>query len=69
MCKITTKALALAIVAAATSPALPAALITAVASYLDGTAERAAAAFVGSVLGDTADVVAEKLCTWAGLCP
>lgn len=68
MCKITTKALALAIVAAATLPALPAALITAVASYL-GVSVAIAAAFIGSVLGDTADVVAEKLCTMVGICP
>jgi hypothetical protein len=67
-CKITAKALALAIVAAATLPALPAALITAVASYLGVTAV-VAAAFIGSVLGDTADIIAEKLCVRVGLCP
>lgn len=67
-CKITTKALALAIAAAATLPALPAALITAVASYLGVTAV-VAAAFIGSVLGDTADIIAEKLCVRVGLCP
>lgn len=67
-CKIMTKALALAIAAAATLPALPAALITAVASYL-GVTVVVAAAFIGSVLGDTADIIAERLCMRVGLCP
>ncbi len=66
-CKITAKALALAIVAAATLPAIPAALIAAVAAYL-GVGAVIAAAFIGSVIGDTADVIAEKLCKKIGLC-
>lgn len=67
-CKITTKALAMAIAVAATLPALPAALITAVASYL-GVKAVVAAAFIASVLGDTTDIIAEKLCVRVGLCP
>jgi hypothetical protein len=67
-CKITSKALALAIATAATLPALPAALIAAVAAYL-GVAAVVAAAFIGSVLGDTVDIIAEKLCLYVGLCP
>jgi hypothetical protein len=66
-CKTTTKALALAIVAAATLPALPSALIAAVSAYL-GASVVIAAAFISSVLGDTADVIAEKLCKRVGLC-
>lgn len=66
-CKITAKALALAIVAAATLPALPASLIAAVATYL-GVGAVVAAAFIGSVIGDTADIVSEKLCKKVGLC-
>ena len=66
-CKITAKALALAIVAAAALPALPAALIAAVAAYL-GVGAVIAAAFIGSVIGDTADIIAEKLCKKIGLC-
>jgi hypothetical protein len=66
-CKSAAKALALAIVAAATLPALPAALIAAVATWLGATA-LVAAAFIGSVIGDTADVIAEKLCKKVGLC-
>jgi hypothetical protein len=68
MCKSTAKALALAIVAVAAYPAIPAALIAAVASFL-GVAALAAAAFINSVLGDVASVIAEKLCRLAGLCP
>ncbi len=66
-CKITAKALALAIVAAAALPAIPAALIAAVAAYL-GVGTVIAAAFIGSVIGDTADIIAEKLCKKIGLC-
>ena len=66
-CKMTAKALALAIVAAATLPAIPAALIAAVAAYL-GVGAVIAAAFIGSVIGDTADIIAEKLCKKIGLC-
>lgn len=66
-CKITTKALALAIVAAAALPALPAALIASVGAYL-GASAIVAGAFISSVLGDTADIVAEKLCKSVGLC-
>jgi hypothetical protein len=66
-CKTTAKALALAIVAAATLPTLPAALIAAVSAYL-GVGAVFAAAFISSVLGDTADVIAEKLCKKVGLC-
>jgi hypothetical protein len=68
VCKSTAKALALAIVAVATYPAIPAALIAAVASFL-GVAALAAAAFINSVLGDVVSVIAEKLCRTAGLCP
>jgi len=66
-CKITAKALALAIVAAAALPAIPAALIAAVAAYL-GVGAVIAGAFIGSVIGDTADIIAEKLCKKIGLC-
>ena len=66
-CKATAKALALAIVAAAMLPALPTALIVAVSTYL-GVGAVIAAAFISSVLGDTASVIAEKLCQWVGLC-
>jgi hypothetical protein len=68
VCKSTAKALALAIVAAAAMVAMPAALIAAVAAFL-GVAAVAAAAFINSVLGDTAAVIADKLCTAVGLCP
>jgi hypothetical protein len=66
-CKITAKGLALAIVAAAALPAIPAALIIAVNAYL-GVGTVVAAAFILSVLEDTADVIAEKLCKKVGLC-
>jgi hypothetical protein len=67
VCKITARALALAIIAAATLPALPHALIAAVAAYL-GVATVVAAAFISSVLGDTTNVIAEKLCRAVRLC-
>jgi hypothetical protein len=66
-CKSVAKALALAIVAAATLPALPAALLSAVAVYL-GASMLVATVFISSVIGDTADVIAEKLCKKAGFC-
>lgn len=66
-CKITTKALALSIVAAATLPVLPGALIASVTAYL-GVGSIVAAAFISSVLGDTADIIAEKLCKKVKLC-
>ena len=66
-CKITAKALALAIVAAASLQALPAALIASVAAYL-GVGTAIAIAFISSVLGDTADMIAEKLCKRVKLC-
>jgi hypothetical protein len=67
-CKITTKALALSIVAAAALSALPSALIAAVSTYL-GAGAIVAGAFITSVLGDTADIIAEKLCKKVNLCP
>lgn len=67
-CKTTAKALAISIVAAATLASLPSALIAAVATYL-GVPLAVAAAFIASVLGDTAAAIAEKLCTKVGLCP
>src|SRR5664279_4828664 len=66
-CKMTAKALALAIVAAAALPAIPAALISAVATYL-GVGAVIAGAFISSVIGDTVDIIAEKLCKKIGLC-
>lgn len=66
-CKTTAKALSLAIVAAATLPALPAALLASISTYL-GASTAIAVAFVTSVLNDTADVIAEKLCKSVGLC-
>jgi hypothetical protein len=66
-CKITAKGLALAIVAAATLSALPSALIAAVGVFL-GVGKIFAGAFIMSVIGDTADVIAEKLCKKVGLC-
>lgn len=66
-CKSIAKALALSIVVAATLPALPRALIDAVVSFL-GVVAMVAGAFIGSVIGDTAGVIAEKLCTMVGLC-
>lgn len=53
--------------AAATLPALPAALIASVAAYL-GVGTVIAAAFISSVLGDTVDMIAEKLCKRVKLC-
>jgi hypothetical protein len=67
-CKTTAKALALAIVAAATLQAFPAALIAAVAHFLGATAI-VATAFISAVIKDTVDVIAEKLCRWVLLCP
>jgi hypothetical protein len=66
-CKMVAKGLALSIVAAAALPAIPHALIIAVAAYL-GVGSVIAAAFIGSVVGDTANMVAEKLCKRIGLC-
>ncbi len=66
-CKSTAKALSLSIVAAATLPTLPKALIGAVATYL-GASIAIAAAFISSVIGDTASVISEKLCEKVGLC-
>src|SRR5262249_22966029 len=66
-CKMVAKGLAVAIVAAVTLPAIPSALITAVAAYL-GVGSVVAAAFIGSVVGDTADIIAETLCKRIGLC-
>jgi hypothetical protein len=45
----------------------PAALISAVAAYL-GVGAVVAGAFIASVIGDTADIIAEKLCRKIGLC-
>ena len=67
-CKSTAKALALAIVATATFPAIPQALITAVSTFLGGMSAAAVGAFISSLLGDTADVIAEKLCQKVNLC-
>ena len=67
ICKSVTKALALAIVAAGTLKALPAALVAAVAAYL-GLAKAAATVFINSVLGDGATKIAEKLCKAIRLC-
>ena len=66
-CKTTAKALALSIVAAAALPALPKALLAAVAAYL-GESTVIAAAFIASVIGDVADMISEKLCKRVGLC-
>ena len=66
-CKTTAKALALAIVAATALATLPAALIGAVAAFL-GVGKVIAAAFIASVLGDSASVIAERLCVKVGLC-
>jgi hypothetical protein len=68
-CKVASKALAVAILAAAGSAVLPAALLASVAAFLGGIGTIAAAAFIQSVMSDTADVVAEKLCLAIGLCP
>jgi hypothetical protein len=67
-CKIATKALALAIVATVASAAMPAAIAAAVAAFL-GVAAAGAVAFIGSVAGDSADVVSTKLCRKVRLCP
>jgi hypothetical protein len=64
---MTAKALAVAIIAAAPMAVIPAALTTATAAYL-GVSTVFAGAFIGSVAGDTADVIAEKLCQYIGLC-
>lgn len=77
VCRSTAKALALAIAAAVAAAgagiALPAALIAAVGAFLGvvGSAAAAAAgiAFINSVVGDAASVIADKLCVAAGLCP
>ena len=66
-CKMVAKALAVSIVAVTTLPAIPHALIAAVAAYL-GVGNVIAAAFIGSVVGDTANMIAEKLCKRVGLC-
>lgn len=72
VCKSTTKGLALAIAAAVGAAgagiALPAALIAAVGAFL-GVATAAAVAFLNSVVGDVASVIADKLCRAVGLCP
>jgi hypothetical protein len=68
-CKTVSKALAVAIVAAAGAAVLPAALLASVGAFLGGIGTVAAAAFINSVIGDTADVVAEKLCLAIRLCP
>ena len=69
ICKTTAKALGVAIVATAGAFALPAALLAAVSTFLGGVGAIAAAAFINSVVGDTADMVAQKLCMAVGLCP
>jgi len=69
ICKTTAKALALAIVAAAGAAILPAALLASVSAFLGGVGGLAAGAFINSVIGDTVDVVAEKLCMAVSLCP
>jgi hypothetical protein len=67
-CKVVTKGLALAIVAAAAATAaIPAALTAAVAAFL-GAAAAGAVAFINSVVGDAADEVSAKLCKAVGLC-
>ena len=66
-CKTTAKALALSIVAVVTLTAFPQAVIAAVASFL-GAGAAVATAFISSVVGDTVDTVAEKLCKMVGLC-
>lgn len=66
-CKTTAKAVALSIVAAASLPVLPKALIAAVATYL-GASIAVAAAFISSVIGDAVSVISEKLCKKVGLC-
>jgi hypothetical protein len=68
VCKITAKALALAIVAALTLATIPHHLLLAVAAFLK-VGPAVAAAFIASVVGDTASTIAEKLCTQIGLCP
>lgn len=68
VCKTTAKALALAIIAALTLSAIPSHVLLAVAAFLKGTTA-IAAAFIGSIVGDTANVIAEKLCLQIGLCP
>ena len=50
-----------------TLTAFPQAVIAAVASFL-GAGAAVAAAFISSVVGDTVDTVAEKLCKMVGLC-
>ncbi|MCH7502566.1 MAG: hypothetical protein IIA10_04350 [Proteobacteria bacterium] len=67
VCKSMAKALALALVAAATLPSLPAALIAVVAKFLGATIV-VAATFISSVVGDVADVIAKKLCKIIGMC-
>ena len=67
-CKMTAKGLALAIVAAATLPTMPAALIAAVSTFIGAGSAFVAGAFIASVIGDTADVIAGKLCKKVGLC-
>ena len=68
VCKIATKALALAIVATTAGAAVPAAVAAAVAAFL-GVAVAGVAAFIGSLVGDGADVVSTKLCRAVRLCP
>jgi hypothetical protein len=67
ICKTMTKALALAIATAGAAHAFPAALLAAVAAYLKITTV-AAAAFIGAVVGDTVNAIAERLCRAIRLC-
>lgn len=67
LCKSATKALALGIVAAATLPAIPQALILAVAKYLT-CAIPVASAVINALMGDLAETIAEKLCEKISLC-
>lgn len=66
-CKMVAKALALAIAAGLGMLAVPAAVIAAVAKFL-GIVIVMATAFIQSLLGDSADIIATKLCRRLGLC-
>jgi hypothetical protein len=66
-CKMTAKALALAIVAGLAMSFFPASTAAAVAAFL-GVKLPIATAFIASVMGDSASAITEKLCKLVGLC-
>lgn len=67
-CRMTTKALAAAVVFTATMKLAPAALVIALSARLGDVGTDVALEFMKSVAGDSIDIVAEKLCSAIQLC-